>query len=732
MAVNRPFANLDRLSKLATPQVLPPASKVNQGSVKIDQNFSDQISLADRAKQTNLGTTAHLAQYTLSDRSTGVLRIKSSIELPKISNVRINSSANVAEKQGISPQPFLYQPERRGTTVVSRNTSAFLRQGGTTSPDTGNGSFIQVSSLSNLTNVTIRQGSIFVNGEFYSLIDNKTPGDVNQGSIKIQKNITAREQGGVEAIKVINTRTIEGRQGIFLIDAKYESRINPSKPIEIEPQVPYDGLFAKALFKSPQVPASIVISAPSAPGTNQQNQSPNLQTLRYVTLGATLTLLPGIRQGINVPVNQSSQKQKGHVVSDTRSALVNDLLNPERGTTTYEYSDFGTITVYDRTVLDKYDNAAKSMTGDVAVNTLERAAVDSKRYRTIKLLNNPNNASVRQAIGDIVNTSTGNAAQESTSNNQQSQTKAYEKAFTYLGEDVQTVVDNGTDTHTVRRQNIDAANDELNGTSNRFIQSDKVKNITDALTTKYDGTDETAATNINRVTKENVQETLNTIKKNFKQDTNEGQGKWKRYKSVTTYDDLQKAPQGGLNKESANALDGTKPRREKTITITDYNGSNSVTFTAFIKTLSDSVTSTYTDYKHIGWQDTFKVFTGVARQINLGLSVYALGDGDEFTNSALSATQQKAKLNRLIQICSVGEPGPNGYYIKGPTIRISATGLYSGLICVCNNVKVDVPITETSWDVDQFLPQTFDVSLDLIPLATHGDTLITKTSNFFA
>ena len=88
MAGNRPFANLDKLSKLATPAVplanqnvnqgrgtspIPIKTEINQGSSTPNTKFASSISLEDRSKQRLLGTTNHLGQYTTSDIATGLV-----------------------------------------------------------------------------------------------------------------------------------------------------------------------------------------------------------------------------------------------------------------------------------------------------------------------------------------------------------------------------------------------------------------------------------------------------------------------------------------------------------------------------------------------------------------------------------------------------------------------------------------------------------------------------------
>ena len=90
MAANKPFANFDKLSKLARPGVLTPSNTPSQGGQKINPGFAQQISLEDRLKQSGLGTTKHLAQYFVTDVFTNIIKIKKPIEIPKESLVAIS------------------------------------------------------------------------------------------------------------------------------------------------------------------------------------------------------------------------------------------------------------------------------------------------------------------------------------------------------------------------------------------------------------------------------------------------------------------------------------------------------------------------------------------------------------------------------------------------------------------------------------------------------------------
>lgn len=142
--------------------------------------------------------------------------------------------------------------------------------------------------------------------------------------------------------------------------------------------------------------------------------------------------------------------------------------------------------------------------------------------------------------------------------------------------------------------------------------------------------------------------------------------------------------------------------------------------------------ASWQDFKHIGQMDTFKVYTGATRQMSLAFSAVAMKGTRDFRNSDMDAqTMLAEKINKLAVYCTVG--GAKDLYVTGPIIRVRVAGILgsAGLVCACTSVKVDVPIADTTWDVDNYLPHNYDVSLDLSVLAMQGDNLLTRTGNFY-
>lgn len=173
--------------------------------------------------------------------------------------------------------------------------------------------------------------------------------------------------------------------------------------------------------------------------------------------------------------------------------------------------------------------------------------------------------------------------------------------------------------------------------------------------------------------------------------------------------------------------------------------SDPVIFTAFLTSLSDTTTPTYTDYNYLGKQDTFRSYKGTTRAISLGFKAVALGIEDQpstakFTNSQTNAAALAAKVNKLINIAAIGKVG-NKNYTEGPILKLDILGLYKNVIVTANSVKVDVPVEDATWDdggtegghkVGRLLPNYYNISMDFAVLSTNDikPTLFDYNKNY--
>jgi hypothetical protein len=199
---------------------------------------------------------------------------------------------------------------------------------------------------------------------------------------------------------------------------------------------------------------------------------------------------------------------------------------------------------------------------------------------------------------------------------------------------------------------------------------------------------------------------------------------YKTYGDVSSYSDLIKKIVSRTARPENSKYNG----KEVKVSFARYGGST-VTFTAFLTSLSDSVNTTYGDINYVGKQDTFKVYKGTTRQIGIGFKAVALGSDSGFATSDQKARALATKVNKLIQTTVVGKVGGKAY-TEGPFIKFSLTGLYSNLSAIVNSVKIDVSTTETPWDAKEVLPMYYDISLDLTILSTQEGTLFDSNKTF--
>jgi hypothetical protein len=787
MAGNKPFANLDRLAKLVRPEIIPFDPQINQGGPtkptplteesNIDTpkfptpatKFRNQISLADRLSQTKLGTTNHLAQYLLSDKYTnkdantkfrrsislanrleqknldttnhlaqfflsdvftGVIRVKT----PPNSRVGFANTLTIGkptkerspkQQGGESPRYVLgSQVNQGGEDPVYAVGSVESQQGIITIKGNKSSSIV----LKNPTTVDVKQQQIGIKisgGQLFSSIKLEEPvAKIAQGETTVvAKKAQQKAQGGENPTQAKTQEQVQVSQGIVIGETSAVSAIVPDKPIEkvnqgtlkvgssdqsfIVPTLPparlnqgYLGLFGVSLNNSItviQYPGTVFQgsgvdpSAPTGEITNGQvpgrQGSATLNTLSYTVGGLALRAAPELYQGGNLPTNELPG-EGGHEIVDTRSAKVSILLNPPKGTTAYTKAQLAAGIPITSTggSLEKYDNATKAEDGSYK-NTEQQS---ERSRRVVKVLNTPANYDDNAIVDQI------DAILKESTNGQQSSTTKYSSYFKG---------DNKSPNSTVREL-VDG-----DGQLNKNVA------IAEALSATGDSTTvERTVVDLlkSKVTPDRIKE----YKRGF-----DGSTSYKYYQDVTNYDQIVQA--------AAAPPQSDQTRPSSIIKIQDVGDPDTnVVFDAFIKTFSDGLTVNYQDFKHIGQQDVFKVFTGTTRQLNLAFSVVAMPGTNDFKNSNLSATATLEKINKLMLICGVGAV-ESGLYIKGPIVKITIAGLVSDLICACGSIKVDTPIQENSWDVDAELPQMYDVTLDLAVLAMQGGSLLNRSGKFY-
>ncbi|CAB4143723.1 hypothetical protein UFOVP450_208 [uncultured Caudovirales phage] len=698
MAANKPFANFDKLSKLARPSVLSPSNTPSQGGQKINPGFARQISLADRLKQSSLGTTKHLAQYFVTDVFTNIIKIKKPIEIPKESLVSINLPSEAKQQGGEAPRPILFVPIHGESDPRAVRYDLAEKQGVIRLPDAYDVSNITIIYPSNDIDKKLAQGTYYLNGQYFSVTQNEIPPvTLEQGTVEIKKIVTIKEQGGTDPEKAISVNDIERAQSIVTINGKARSQTSTMVPV-------------------PQVLQGDGVTPTLAAGENAfiNDQSVDLRTVGYTSLGFGLRFLPIVVQGGEFPryalseannattqhsegglnpVNQANTPEVGFVTQDTRRAMISALLNNP-----FQVSE---LTSYDAVAptqlpgtsdprlgsnLDQYGKIGPNPNNDnLTFQNTEVYNSQARAQLAINILNPVQGIGGDQAAALIKlvmdDPSNGRAGEKSVDD--------YEKFFKSANQSPNNTV----------------ASVEVGGIEN---QPNPNIPITNALGS--DANDPSAGI-----------VSLIKSKVDFKEHRKGFNGSYKYYGDVTKYEQIVQAVNRSPRSNAA------RPRAS--IIIQEVSGGAKVDFPAFIKTLGDSVTAAFGDYKHIGQMDTFKVYQGATRQISLGFDAVALGKGNGDIGDSISAKDLQSKIDDLMRICTVG--GASGQYIVGPIIRVTIANYIQDLVCACGSVKVDVPIADTSWDQETGLPHIYNITMDLTVLAMAGSKLLERSGRFY-
>ena len=692
MAANKPFANFDKLSKLARPGVLTPSNTPSQGGQKINPGFAQQISLEDRLKQSGLGTTKHLAQYFVTDVFTNIIKIKKPIEIPKDSLVSIGLPSQTLQQGGELPRTITFTPIHGETDPRAIRYNLAEKQGIIKLPDAYEISNITITYPTNQINKSLTQGTYYLNGKYFSITQTETPPiTLEQGTVEIKKVVTIKEQGGTDPEKPISVGEVEIMQGIVTLNGKARSQTSTMIPV-------------------PEVLQGDGVTPTAAAEDNAfiDGQSVNLRTVGYLSLGFGLRFLPVVVQGGQSPRNALSEANNaitqhsegglnptnelegegGFRVTHTRSATISALLNPPTGTSAFTQAQLqaGIVAGAGGGSLDSYANIGPNTNNDNL--TYQNAGIYNSQPRAQLAIN-------------ILNPVTGIGGDQAATliklvMDDPSNGRAGEKSIDDYGKYFKAANQSANNTVT---------SVEVGGISNQ-------PNPNIPITNALGNTANDPSAGIIGVIKSKV---------DFKEHRKGFNGSYKYYGDTTKYEQIIQA----VNRSPrANAK-----RPGASITIQEVNGEATVVFPAFIKTLGDSVTATYGDYRHVGQIDTFKIYQGTTRQLSLAFDAVAMGSGNDDIGDSITAKDLQTKVDDLMRICTVG--GTVGQYIAGPIIRVSIANYIQNLVCACGSVKADVPIADTAWDQQSGLPHIYNITLDLTVLTMVGDSLLERGGKFY-
>lgn len=760
MATNKPFANLDKLSKLATPAIPPFNPKINQGAEQANTKFRTEISLVDRTKQVKLGTTNHLAQFFLSDKNTnrdantkfsdqlslanrvaqpaygttnhlaqyflsdtfgGKIRIKplsdkSVIEAKALANVVTITKPSPSKIQGgESPRFVTSVPQQGGTEPVFIKTAIEAKQG-IISKEGNLSSAITIVSPTSSETKSAEQGISSKGGNLTSSTQVQEPvQELPQGGTEITtKPQTKKPQGGTKPKLPIDANGILTKQGItqgkgglksstvvkdanlkvdqgFIGNNSYITIAAPTAQVEQG----YSGNNSSIAISNPLPVGSLpqgtsgALSSPSNEDSHIRPQKVFIDTLSYRGSRLLFEVAPEVVQGGQLPLNQAPGSGQGHLISDGRSARMSAFLNPTKTQVTLDQAQINAAGLAGGS-LDRYSNVGDASNTIMYANVEPYASQEQKRY-AIDLLN---------------------------------ESDAIEAADL-----IKLVTPDSKFAELTRQKNL-SKNSSVKDLVDSDGQTNKNVTIANTLGSSEGGSDVVESALVGLLTTKLSSQRIQDFKKGYQGKTEDTKKYadghvYSFYPDITSYEQIVQA----YNNSRSNPHSSQK-RPESVISISPYKGEGNVAFTAFIKNLSDGLNINYTDFKHVGQQDTFKTFTGATRQLSLGFTVVAMPDNKDFFYSDNGATYTLNKLNKLMTYCGVGTP-TNNMYIKGPIINITIVGLVKDLICACTSVKVDVPIGDTSWDIDSELPQQYDVSLDLAVLAMEGGKLLNRSGKFY-
>lgn len=681
MAANRPFANLDRLSKLATPQPMPFDFKPTQGGENIRIGFADNISLDKRTSQPGLGTTTALAQYYLSDQNTGIIKIKKQLPVEHKSDILINKSVETVN-QGSIVLPLLEFVPNQGTAEVKSFTIDSLLRQGTTISNGVYSSFTSNQDTKSTAAISIIQGTYTSNQITYSVIQTKdaiATEALNQGSVVINKVLPNVNQGSVSITQAVDTPFIEIKQGIKKFNQKVTSEVEPTTPKQIETRVPYATLFRPKTETPLLVPASITVVNSKPANAFIDGRNPEIQTLGYLADRFASQLLPSLRHGSEDPQNRGYITKNGntpHSIVDARSALYNDVLLQEDGFFLDILNPGGISKVPQETSGQKSgfvpggaasNNSETKESTKTAIRVLSGALNDNQLAAAIRAIGKEDSATLE--YGELQN----------------SRDAQLEDAHYFTVQTIQGVDGFSANPNIIYGRGLATTDaDETAGFVNAYVNIDKQKGSV------Y-----------------NKEKT--------------GWSSQRKYTEINKYQDIQSV----VKEKEINPT--TLDIKEHVIKIKSLAGGGTVTFTAFLTSFSDSHTANWTDINHVGQMDTFKVYKGATRQISVAFKVVA-GYTGTFTNTPTTAKDAIAKLNSLINASIVG--AVDGSYVKGPVVELTIVGLVNSIACAVGSVKIDTDVAETGWDGSDGTPHVFSVSLDATALATKGGALLSNTATY--
>ena len=667
-------AILKQMARTSKQPVFPTPSQFKQSDLaKRDvqeayTNFPKNIRLGDRLSQPLDSRTTHLAKYFLSDTYSGILKATPFVTSPLASRVNVDPYG-FADKGAITFHRKL-DPKKGSPILQNILTSTNLIA--------SQSSQIIVKNLRGLGSVLTSQGATTSNGAFVSLTDIKQSQSetlilINQGatvSNNVFQSVTQTklsvipqliEQGGVEIKKPIGLTDLALLQGLLLDQGEIgDSYLRPDSLDPIPNIIGGVRRFPKspAAFKLPKLKEK----QKTSPAVNETGQ-PLQPTTAYKRIAPILQNLDG-----------------------SLDVLKKDLIGYSTATLPFAYTP---SPYYSPTLkVAKYETD----------RLLARFAPAIKHGSSALQAFNPN---IRQGSTEVDQADLNPTPQ-----------KGPYKSFKNTG-------------------NFIGFLDTVGQANSQPIP----EVFQEGATVGYG--------NVNREVWASIRQALENGDAlpiddftNFPSGKT-SQGSLAQYKALS-YGEIESVAAAAANNAglSAKAASGPNPQigtGNRTVqNVPDYNGKDyitikiasdtlgtSVAFKAYLKSFSDSFSTSWNDIQYVGRQETLKQFKGVTRGVSFSLSVPSFSKVDLPINMA--------KIQKAINITSIASY--NGNYLKGPLCKLTLGGFFKNVYVVFNSFKVDFDPSEASWDIDKGLPHLLSISMDAAILGdAANNNLDAKTS----
>ncbi len=632
--------------------------------------FRSSISLGNRLKQPFLGTTAHLAQYILSDVNTNHIKIKPFTVFNHTSNVIIS--------------PFITKPLQGNTDPITL-PSTILAQGEVTlnkpKETLQEGLILVNGALKSTTNITIaaqdilQKSLVFKNGVFTSTTKITNPlQEVTQGE-------------GTNPTISTSTPFIEKLQGIALIDNKVVSLTVVSK--------------STANTKQGEVQ---IANRQSNPVTNiNEIVVPFTSHIRYLIRPVDTSDGPGVVSWGNNKIVGLKKNIKTDI-----ALLDHQIENIPQVKTVFDplafsfNKEFATFYHGDKDKLKNYypqDNSSWSIRSRAVAPLLSGEVTDT------------------MILGGYITWGYDKIPKDGK--------PVYYEGTTTIPkyEGVQKIKNLSKEIEDTNPNNavLEAMASDTSDTATNTILLDYIRINTIGGPHKSNEAYKSKPNATNKYetkTYEEISDTVPNIRKASENPNTPEYG--------TSTDYYEK------NKNRVQGMYSTKIDNKERVGIQGHNdfvkirfalGNAAYDFTAYLVSFSDGIQSTFADVTAVSNYQALKKITGIARAGAISFKMVAMNKNE--------LGQMYNHLNNFISACVLPTLVENANEIPTFSTTVTVGGWWKKREAKVESVKVDVDLAETSWDIQKELPQIITVSIALAFQDILADGASTTPKSFF-